>query len=105
MKVIVMDVKDFTVKEFNLTGPEGSFFKDFLYPTIGTNVVERVCIEKNDFWIDEEGNLKSPTRFVRCFGQLFAGTVVIAGHKGSVSCDTSMTLEDVKRKTTFMVQP
>lgn len=76
-------------------------------PKIGCDLLTIVQIDaKNDLYVDDEGLLKNPENFILFDGypQPLAGSGLILGsnHRTGESCDTSLTVEQVKAKVRFL---
>lgn len=102
-KAIVIDAKNKEIREIETS----EFGLNFLYKTIGCDLVELVDIGNNqDLWVDEEGLLRAdPSNFFiyNGFPQPLAGTGVILGHDDNGdSTETKLTLDEVKAKVRFV---
>lgn len=75
-------------------------------PAIGCDLFDVIYIDdKNVIYVDDEGLLKGPENFILLEGypQPLAGSGLILGtNEEGDSCDTSLTIDEVKGKVRFL---
>lgn len=117
MRVIVIDAKKLEVREENPDVKSGGIapgsFLSYLYCTIECTTVDVNRAEKYDIWIDDEGLLKDPKRFVTIntarYGEMtYAGTLVLTGVNSdgeAMSLPEDVKVAVIKKSVVFQVKP
>ena len=107
-KAILIDVNNQTVTEVTVTKDErGSQLKS-IYGHVGCEMVEVVNVGENDIYVDEEGllSLTPESKFFEWEGypQPIVGNGLVMGFDPETgnSIDTTLTVDDVKRKVKFL---
>ena len=103
-KGILIDVKNQTITEVEI---DGSKTLKEMYRVIGCKMVETVGIDpKNDLWVNEEGllSLNKDTKAFRWNDSYLIGNGLVLGNntKTGNSCDTTITVEEVKKLVHFL---
>jgi hypothetical protein len=94
IKGILIDPDNRTISETVVGAP----FLSSIYAVLQCDVVEACHIdEKNSIWLDEEGLFKAGNPAFMFIEQGFVGKAVILGDLGDRSCDTTVTVDQVKK--------
>jgi hypothetical protein len=106
-RFIVLDVAKLEIREERTD----ERFLEYAYKTIGCTTVDVNRLTSwCDMWLDDEGLLKEPKRFVAWWDgeglRQLAGTVILAGHDGEgETLGTTLALDIAKKTFFFVVMP